>query len=77
MMRFTLLTAATVSCFLALAGSASAQTGDRLTDKEVKALLDAVDKGRDRFEDQPMIGTIKVLDADRVRDLVPRALIEQ
>jgi hypothetical protein len=39
-------------CVLVFAGGASAQTGDRLSDKEVKALLDAVDKGRDRFEDQ-------------------------
>jgi hypothetical protein len=52
MKRLTLLTAASLSCVLVLAGGATAQTGDRLTDKEVKALLDAVDKGRDRFEDQ-------------------------
>ena len=44
--------AASFWCFLLVAGVASAQTGERLTDKEVKALLDSVDKGRDRFEDQ-------------------------
>ncbi len=34
------------------AATASAQSADRLTDKDVKALLEAVDNGRDRFEDQ-------------------------
>jgi hypothetical protein len=51
MKRLTQLVAATW-CVLLFAGAAFAQTGDRLTDKEVKALLDTVDKGRDRFEDQ-------------------------
>jgi hypothetical protein len=36
---------------LSCAGTVSAQT-DRMTDKDVKALLEAVDNGRDRFEDQ-------------------------
>src|SRR6478752_2733194 len=32
------------------ASAAAAQTGARLSDKEVKAILDAVDNGRDKFE---------------------------
>ncbi len=36
----------------AIALSPSAAQADRLTDKEVKALLETVDKSRDRFEDQ-------------------------
>lgn len=52
MKRLTQLLAASLCGFLAFAGGASAQTGDRMTDKDVKALLEAVDKGRDRFEDQ-------------------------
>jgi len=32
------------------ASAAAAQTGARLSDKEVKAILDAVDTGRDKFE---------------------------
>ena len=52
MKRLTQLIGASFGCFLVLAGVASAQTAERLTDKDVKALLDAVDKGRDRFEDQ-------------------------
>lgn len=36
---------------LTFAGTVSAQS-DRMTDKDVKALLEAVDNGRDRFEDQ-------------------------
>jgi hypothetical protein len=35
-----------------LASTASAQSTDRLTDKDVKTLLEDVDNGRDRFEDQ-------------------------
>ena len=58
MKGLTRLIAASLCCVLVAAGGASAQTGDRLTDKEVKALLDAVDKGRDRFEDQ-LDGTLK------------------
>ena len=46
------LAAASLACVLMVAGGASAQSGERLTDKDVKALLDMVDKGRDRFEDQ-------------------------
>ena len=52
MKRLTRLTAASMWCFLVVAAGPSAQPADRLTDKEVKGLLDAVDKGRDRFEDQ-------------------------
>ena len=37
---------------LMFATAASAQTVDRLTDKDVKTLLEQVDNGRDRFEDQ-------------------------
>ena len=52
MTSLTRLIAASFWSFLIVAGVASAQTGERLTDKQVKALLDTVDKGRDRFEDQ-------------------------
>ena len=52
MKRLTRLMCASFGCFVLLAAGASAQTAERLTDKDVKALLDAVDKGRDRFEDQ-------------------------
>jgi hypothetical protein len=48
----TRLTAAFLWCLAVLPGGAFAQTGQRLTDKEVKALIETVDKGRDRFEDQ-------------------------
>src|ERR1051325_727702 len=34
------------------ARSLVAQTPSRLTDKDVKALLETVDKGRDRFQDE-------------------------
>jgi hypothetical protein len=37
---------------LVIAGTAYAQTVERLTDKDVKTLIEAVDHGRDRFEDQ-------------------------
>jgi hypothetical protein len=37
---------------LAVSVGAAAQTPDRLTDKDVKALIDAVNDSRDRFEDQ-------------------------
>src|SRR4051812_1460166 len=46
------LTAALLGCLSVFAGAASAQTVDRLTDKDVKGLIEAVDNGRDRFEDQ-------------------------
>jgi hypothetical protein len=36
----------------ALAPPAAAQTGDRLTDNDVKQLVERVDQARDRFEDQ-------------------------
>ena len=52
MKRVTRLAAALLWCLSLLPGGASAQTGDRLTDKDVKALIEAVDNGRDRFEDQ-------------------------
>lgn len=32
------------------AWAATAQTGERLSDKEVKAIVDQVDTGRDKFE---------------------------
>ena len=44
--------AASLAAALMLGPSAVAQTSDRLTDKDVKALIDTVDQGRDRFEDQ-------------------------
>src|SRR3954454_654047 len=46
------LTAALLGCLSVFAGAASAQTVERLTDKDVKGLIEAVDNGRDRFEDQ-------------------------
>jgi hypothetical protein len=36
----------------ALTAPARAQSGERLSDRDVKALIDEVDKARDRFEDQ-------------------------
>jgi len=40
-------------CFSMLAGGVSAQSGgERLPDKDVKALIEAVDSSRDRFEDK-------------------------
>ena len=35
-----------------IGSSVAAQTPDRLTDKDVKAVIEAVDHGRDRFHDQ-------------------------
>src|SRR4051812_37951130 len=52
MKRVTRLIVASLGCFSLLAGVASAQTGERLADKDVKSLIEAVDNGRDRFEDQ-------------------------
>jgi hypothetical protein len=52
MKRLTRPIAALLWCLPMLAGGASAQTGERLTDKDVKTLIEAVDNGRDRFEDQ-------------------------
>ena len=46
------LTIALLGCVVLSGAVARAQTGQRLTDKEVKALLEAVDHSRDRFEDQ-------------------------
>jgi hypothetical protein len=43
---------AMVGIVVLFAATASAQTTDRLTDKDVKKLLEDVDHGRDRFEDQ-------------------------
>jgi hypothetical protein len=42
---------AMVAASMLVAGAAGAQSGERLTDKDVKALIEAVDQGRDRFED--------------------------
>ena len=39
-------------CAVVWSGVAFAQAAQRLTDKDVKALLEAVDQARDRFEDQ-------------------------
>lgn len=52
MKRLKHLIAAVLWCTLLPTGNIAAQTGERLTDKDVKALLETVDKGRDRFEDQ-------------------------
>ena len=41
-----------LGCVLLCGGPALAQTAQRLNDKDVKALIEAVDNGRDRFEDQ-------------------------
>ena len=46
------LTVALLCCVLVGSGVAFAQTAQRLTDKDVKSLLEAVDNARDRFEDQ-------------------------
>jgi hypothetical protein len=46
------LTATLLYCLTVSAGVASAQAGERLTDKDVQALIETVDNGRDRFEDQ-------------------------
>jgi len=48
---FTRSIVALLSCALVFSGSAAAQTV-RLTDKDVKALVEAVDKNRDSFEDK-------------------------
>ena len=52
MRKLERLTVALLWCVLVWGGTASAQSGQRLTDKDVKALLEAVDNARDRFEDQ-------------------------
>jgi gas vesicle protein len=41
-----------VAALFLIAPRAAAQSGDRLTDKDVKRLIDSVDQARDRFEDQ-------------------------
>ena len=46
------LTVALLCCLMVAGAGAFAQTGQRLTDKDVKSLIEAVDHGRDRFEDQ-------------------------
>jgi hypothetical protein len=45
-------TAIFLGTVLVLTAPALAQTVERLTDKDVKTLIEAVDNGRDRFEDQ-------------------------
>jgi len=45
-------TAAFLAAALMVGPPLSAQTPDRLTDKDVKGLIEAVDHGRDRFHDQ-------------------------
>lgn len=55
--------AASLGAALTLGVPVMAQVPDRLTDKDVKALIDTADEGRDRFEDQ--------LDA-KVKDAVLR-----
>ncbi len=52
MKRVTRQIVAVLWCLPMLVSGAFAQTGSRLTDKEVKELLEAVDNARDRFEDQ-------------------------
>jgi hypothetical protein len=52
MQILTLSTAAILATALILGQTASAPSVERLTDNDVKALIDAVDRGRDRFEDQ-------------------------
>ena len=52
MKRLTRQIVALLWCLPMLVGGAFAQTGNRLTDKEVKELIEAVDNARDRFEDQ-------------------------
>ena len=44
--------AASLGAALMLGVPVMAQAPDRLTDKDVKALIDTADEGRDRFEDQ-------------------------
>lgn len=52
MRRHARLTVTLLGCVMAWSGVAFAQGGQRMTDKEVKALLESVDNARDRFEDQ-------------------------
>jgi len=51
MTRFLRAAAVIGAMFFLVPGLARGQSGERLTDKDVKALLEAVDNGRDRFED--------------------------
>jgi hypothetical protein len=52
MKALVLPTAAFLGAALMIGSSVAAQTPDRLTDKDVKAIIEAVDHGRDRFNDQ-------------------------
>ena len=52
MRKLERLTVALLWCVFVWGGGAFAQTADRLTDKDVKSLLESVDSARDRFEDQ-------------------------
>ena len=47
-----LLTTGALVFLTALPGAGSAAAADRLTDKDVKALIERIDQERDRFEDQ-------------------------
>ncbi len=50
-MEFRYRVGGVVACALILtASSVAAQTGERLSDKQVKAIIDEVDTGRDKFE---------------------------
>ena len=48
----TLLTTGALVVLVTMLGTASAVAADRLTDKDVKALIERIDDERDRFEDQ-------------------------
>ncbi len=52
MIRPSVLTVATMSFVAAALVGLQAQNGERLSDKDVVKIFDAVDHGRDRFEDQ-------------------------
>jgi hypothetical protein len=51
-MRFARTIVAVAAGLFLTAPAAAAQSGERLTDKDVKALIESVDGARDRFEDQ-------------------------
>ena len=48
----TLLTAGAFAVFTAMLWTTPAAAADRLSDKDVKALIERIDNERDRFEDQ-------------------------
>jgi hypothetical protein len=51
MMKLLRLAALVGAASLFVPGTAAAQSGERLTDRDVKSLLETVDNGRDKFED--------------------------